>query len=193
MTAVGPGPSVFEQTGVVGMRHGNRSTNNAPRNTYATADGHWVAISTSAQAIAERVLRLVGHPEVIEEAWFAAGHSRAEHADELDEMVGSWIGARTREEVVAAFTEAGAAIAPVYTARDIVEDPHIRATEMLTEVPDDDFGTMLQHNVMWRMSATPGAIRFTGRDRGADTDQVLDALGIDPEARAVLRERGVIS
>ncbi|CAM3259949.1 CoA transferase [Nocardioides dubius] len=193
MTAVGPGPTVYQQTGSVGMRHGNRSTNNAPRNTYRTSDDHWVAISTSAQAIAERVLTLVGHPEVIDEPWFAAGNTRAEHADELDEMVGSWIGARTRDEVVEAFTEAGAAIAPIYSAKEIVEDPHIRETEMLTEVDDDDFGPLLQHNVMWRMSTTPGAIRFTGRPHGADTDAVLDDLGIGADLRAELRTRGVIS
>ncbi|MBM9459149.1 CoA transferase [Nocardioides sp. zg-536] len=192
MTAVGPGPTVYQQTGEVGMRHGNRSTNNAPRNTYRTSDDQWVAISTSAQAIAERVMRLVGHPEVIDEPWFAAGHSRAQHADELDEMVGSWIAARTREEVVDAFTEAGAAIAPIYTAQDLVEDPHVRETEMLVEVEDADFGRVLQHNVMWRMSETPGSIRFTGRDLGADTDVVLDSLGITPEDVAELRSRGAV-
>ncbi|MEQ6902559.1 CoA transferase [Nocardioides sp. YIM 152588] len=193
MTAVGPGPSVYQQTGAVGTRHGNRSTNNAPRNAYRTADGHWVAISTSAQAIAERVMRLVGHPEVIDEPWFAAGHSRAEHADELDAMVGGWIEARTREKVVDAFTEAGAAIAPIYDARDIVEDPHVREAELLVEVADDDLGPVLQHNVMWRMSETPGAIRFPGRDRGADTDGVLAALGIDPDDIAQLRADGAIA
>jgi crotonobetainyl-CoA:carnitine CoA-transferase CaiB-like acyl-CoA transferase len=67
LTAVGPGPMVYQQLGTVGQRHGNRSTNNAPRNTYLTRDGKWVAVSTSAQSIAERVMRLVGHPEVIEE------------------------------------------------------------------------------------------------------------------------------
>ena len=192
MTAVGPGPTVFQQTGVVGMRHGNRSTNNAPRNTYQTSDGHWVAISTSAQAIAERVMRLVGHPEVIDEPWFAAGNTRAEHTEELDAMVGGWIAARTRDEVVDAFTEAGAAIAPIYSAQDIVEDPHIRETEMLTEVDDPDFGPLLQHNVMWRMSDTPGSIRFTGRTHGADTDEVLSTLGVDADTLTDLRERNVI-
>ena len=173
MTAVGPAPTVYQQTGTVGMRHGNRSTNNAPRNAYRTCDDHWVVISTSAQAIAERVMRLVGHPEVIDEPWFAAGNTRAAHGDLLDEMVGSWIAARTREEVVAAFTDAGAAIAPIYSARDIVEDPHVRETQMLTEVPDDDFGPLLQHNVMWRMSETPGSIRFTGREMGQDRKSVV--------------------
>ncbi|MDA8368903.1 MAG: CoA transferase [Nocardiopsaceae bacterium] len=193
MTAVGPGPTVYDQLGTVGMRHGNRSTNNAPRNTYRTSDGHWVAVSTSAQAIAERVLRLVGHPEVIDEPWFATGHGRAQHADLLDEYVGGWIGERTRDEAVAAFTEAGAAITPIYSAKDLVEDPHIQATDMIVEVPDDDLGKLKMHNVMWRMQRTPGRIRFTGHDPGQDTDAVLiDELGCDPDTIARLRERRIV-
>lgn len=192
MTAVGPGPSVYGLTGQIGERHGNRSTNNAPRNAYRASDGHWVAISTSAQAIAERVMRLVGHPEVIDEPWFAAGHSRAEHADLLDEYVGGWIAARTRDEVVAAFTEAGAAIAPIYSARDLAEDEHVRATGMLTPVEDPGLGEVLQHGVMWRMSETHGRIRHPGRPLGADTDAVLAGLGIDAEAREALRSKEII-
>jgi crotonobetainyl-CoA:carnitine CoA-transferase CaiB-like acyl-CoA transferase len=192
MTAVGPGPTVYDQTGEVGTRHGNRSTNNAPRNAYETSDGHWVAVSTSAQSIAERVLRLVGHPEVLDEPWFAAGSTRAEHADELDAMVGGWIAERTRDDVLAAFEEAGAAVAPIYSARDLVEDPHVRGTGMLREVDDVDLGPMVQHDVMWRMSGTPGSIRFTGRAHGQDTDEVLGELGLDDAALADLRSRGVI-
>jgi len=192
MTAVGPSPTVYDQLGVVEQRHGNQSANNAPRNTYRTSDGSWVAVSTSAQRIAERVLRLVGHPEVISEPWFASGRGRVAHADLLDQLVGDGIAARTRAEVLAAFEEAGAAIAPVYSARDVVEDPHIRETGMITEVDDPDLGPMLMHNVMWRMSATPGRIRFTGRSPGADTGAVLTSLGYEAEELARLRERGVI-
>ncbi|WP_372734289.1 CaiB/BaiF CoA transferase family protein [Nocardioides sp.] len=192
MTAVGPGPTVYQQTGVVGTRHGNRSTNNAPRNAYQTSDGHWVAISTSAQSIAERVMHLVGHPEVIEEPWFAAGSTRAEHADELDAMVGGWIGERTRDAVLSAFEDAGAAVAPIYSAQDLVEDPHVRETGMLREVPDDDLGPVIQHDVMWRMSETPGAIRFTGREHGQDTDEVLGELDLDQAALDTLRDQGII-
>jgi crotonobetainyl-CoA:carnitine CoA-transferase CaiB-like acyl-CoA transferase len=193
MTAVGPGATVYDQLGIVEQRHGNRSTNNAPRNTYRTCDGSWVAVSTSAQTIAERVMRLVGHPEVIEEPWFASGRSRAEHADLLDDLVGSWIAARSREEVLAQFERAGAAVAPVYSAEDLVHDPHVRATEMLTEVDDPELGPLLMHNVMWRLSATPGAIRFTGRPLGADTDAVLiDELGMSPEDVAQLRAAAVV-
>ena len=86
MTAVGPAPTIYQQLGTVEPRHGNRSTSNAPRNTYRTADDTWVAVSTTAQRIAERVLRLVGHPEVIDEPWFASGHGRVQHVDELDAL-----------------------------------------------------------------------------------------------------------
>ncbi|RGE16306.1 CaiB/BaiF CoA-transferase family protein [Leucobacter sp. wl10] len=192
LTAVGPSPSVYQQLGIIGMRNGNRSVNNAPRNTYLTADGKWIAISTSAQSIAERVMHLVGHPEVIDEPWFATGTGRVEHVDLLDAYVGDWVGARSLDEVVVAFNEAGAAIAPIYDAADIVNDPHIRETEMLTEVDDPDLGELLQHNVMWRMSKSPGSIRFTGRAHGADTDQVLRRAGYSEDQIHDLRESDAI-
>ncbi|TVR33789.1 MAG: CoA transferase [Nitriliruptor sp.] len=192
MQAVGPAPTVYAATGEIQHRQGNRSSNNAPRNLYRTADGHWVAISTSADVIAERVLRLVGHPEVVDEPWFATGAQRAEHADVLDAYVGEWIGARDRDAVVAAFAEAGAAVAPVYSAADLVADPQVQALDMLTRVEDPDLGQLLQHNVLYRMSATPGEIRHTGRDHAKDTDAVLDELGLDQARRTELRGRGVL-
>jgi len=193
MTAVGPHATVYDQLGVVGHRQGNRSGNNSPRNTYRCKDGGWVAISTSAQSIAERVMTLVGHPEVIAEPWFASGRQRAAHADLLDAYVGGWIAERTREEVMAEFERVGAAAAPVYDARDLVEDPHVTGTGMLTRVPDEDLGSVLMHNVMWRMPGAPGRVRFTGRSLGADTDEILRELGIDADTTADLRVRKVIT
>ncbi len=193
MAALGPAPTVYDQLGLVDGRHGNRSTNNAPRNIYRTADGSWVAVSTSAQRIAERVITLVGHPELINEPWFSSGRERVEHVDLLDEHVGGWIAQRTRQEVMEAFALAGAAVAPVYDARDLVEDPHIRATDMLTRVDDPDLGSLLMHNVMWRMSASPGRIRWTGRRLGADTDSVLAELGCSPADIEALRRQGVVA
>lgn len=192
LDAVGPGPLVYDKTGIVGHRHGNTSTNNAPRNTYLTKDGQWVAVSTSAQSIAERVMQLVGHPEVTTEPWFATGVGRAAHGAMLDGYVGDWIAARDRDEVIAQFDEAQAAIAPIYDAKDVVADPHIQQTDMLTRVLDDDLGDMLQHNVMWKMSKTPGAIRFTGRGLGQDTRQVLEGLDFNAEEIAVMLESGNI-
>lgn len=194
MHAVGPAPTVYDQLGIVEERHGNRSTNNAPRNTYLTKDDTWVAVSTSAQAIAERVMRLVGHPEVIDEEWFGSGRGRVNHVEELDAYVGGWIRERTRQEVVDAFEEVGAAIAPVYDAKDLVEDPQVRALEMITTVDDDDLGPMKMHNVMWRMSQTPGAIRWTGRPLGANSEEILvGELGIDRHRFDELRDRGIVA
>jgi crotonobetainyl-CoA:carnitine CoA-transferase CaiB-like acyl-CoA transferase len=191
ITALGPQPMIYDQLGEVQQRTGNRSVNNAPRNTYRTADGKWVAVSTSANRIAERVMRLVGHPEVIDEPWFGTGGGRAEHADLLDGIVSEWVAARTREEVLEAFTEAGAAIAPVYDVADLLSDPHVIARETITRVDDDELGPLQMQNVLFRMSATPGSIRFTGRALGADTDAILgDELGLDV---AGLRERGIVA
>jgi len=194
MTAVGPGPMAYQQLGIVEQRRGNRSTNNAPRNTYRTKDGSWVAVSASAQAIAERVLRLVDHPEVVERPWFRTGRGRFEHAELLDRYVSDWIAERNQDEVLQAFEEAGAAVAPIFDARGIVDDPHIRDTEMLTLVDDEDLGPVLMHNVMWRMSATPGRIRFAGRQLGADTDALLvGELGYHRSEVTRLRDQGVVA
>ncbi len=192
-TAVGPGVMFADQLGVEGRRTGNRSINNAPRNLYRTADDHWVAVSTSADSIARRVMTLVGHPEVIDQEWFATGSQRAEHADELDHMVGSWIAARTQDQVLDAFAKAGAAVAPVYGPEELLDDPHVLATGMVPAIDDPDLGPLRMHDVLYRMSETPGRIRHTGRSLGADTDTILgDELGMDAEALADLRDRGII-
>jgi crotonobetainyl-CoA:carnitine CoA-transferase CaiB-like acyl-CoA transferase len=182
----------LDQLGTVQPRTGNRSVNNAPRNVYRTADGDWVAVSTSSQSIAERVMRLVGRPDVIEEPWFAAGHSRARHADELDDAVASWIGERRTDEVVAAFEEAHAAVARVYDVRGVMSDPQYAALGTVSTVDDDELGPVKMQNVLFRLSETPGAIRWAGRPHGADTDDVLADLGLTPEQVAGLRERGVV-
>src|SRR5690606_38418153 len=129
----------------------------------------------------ERVLRLVGHPEVIDEPWFATGRQRAGHADLLDQLVGDWIGARTREAVMAAFEEAGAAVAPVYKPSELLTDPQVQAMKLVTTVEDETFGPMKMQNVMWRMGRTPGRIRATGRALGEDTDELLTEAGLTEE------------
>jgi len=193
MLAVGPGLTVYDQLGIESTRTGNLSVNNAPRNLYRCADGAWVAVSTSATSIAERVLRVVGHPEVIDEPWFATGQGRVEHVDLLDGWVADWIQQRDADDVISAFTDASAAIARVYTPRDILDDPHLKATGMITTVKDDVLGDVVMHGVLGRLSETPGQIQFTGRPLGHDTQDCLGSLGYDADAVEDLRSRGVIA
>lgn len=192
LTVLGPQITAYDQLGVIQERSGNRSVNNAPRNTYMTSDGQWVAVSTSAQNIAERVMRLVGRPEFIDEPWFATGYGRAQHADELDEAVSAWISERTREEVVRAFEEVEAAVAPIYDAADIVEDPQYRALESIVTVDDPELGPIKMQNVLFRMSQTPGSIRWSGPRLGEHNEEVFAELGLDGERLRELSERGVV-
>jgi crotonobetainyl-CoA:carnitine CoA-transferase CaiB-like acyl-CoA transferase len=193
ITILGAQPTIYDQLGERQARNGNRSSNNAPRNVYETRDNRWVAVSTSARSIAERVMRLVGHPEVIQEPWFATGEQRAQHADLLDAYVRDWVAQRDLTDVCAAFAEANAAVAPIYDVADIFADPQYQALDTITAVKDDDFGTVRMQNVLFRMSRTPGTIRFTGRAHGADTESVLrDELGLDADTIARLRQEEVI-
>ncbi|MEO3977854.1 CoA transferase [Streptomyces sp. CAU 1734] len=193
VTLLGPQPMIWDQLGLVQERTGNRSANNAPRNTYRTRDGRWVAVSTSAQSIAERVLTLVGHPEVIAEPWFAGGAGRAGHADLLDGHVGGWIAERDAAEVVRAFEEAEAAVALVYDIRDVFDDPQYRALDTITTVDDPDLGPLRMQNVLFRLSGTPGSIRTTGAALGAHNREIYgELLGLAPEDIDRLDEKGVI-
>jgi crotonobetainyl-CoA:carnitine CoA-transferase CaiB-like acyl-CoA transferase len=172
---------------------GNRSSNNAPRNTYCTRDGTWVAISASTTSVADRVMRVVGHPEVIDEPWFASAGERVKHADLLDGYVACWIGARDFDEVMRTFDEAGAALAPIYDISQVMSDPQFRARESITTVEDEDLGPLAMQNLIFRLSASPGSIRFAGRKLGQDNEPIfLDRLGLSREEYEAMREDGVI-
>jgi crotonobetainyl-CoA:carnitine CoA-transferase CaiB-like acyl-CoA transferase len=190
---LGPGPSAYDQLGVVPGRHGNRSPNNAPRNAYLTRDGRWVAISASTTSVAERVMRLVGRADLVHEPWFASAGERASRADLLDAAVAGWIGERDLDEVLAAFDDAGAALAPIYDVTQLMRDPHVVARETITTVPDEDLGAVKMQNLMVRLLDTPGRIRFPGRRLGQDNEQIYgELLGLDRDDLARLREEGVI-
>jgi crotonobetainyl-CoA:carnitine CoA-transferase CaiB-like acyl-CoA transferase len=193
LAILGPQPTVYDQLGIVQPRSGNRSVNNSPRNTYKTRDGKWVAVSTSAQSIAERVMNLVGHPEVISEPWFASGGERAKHADLLDGYVSTWIAQRDTAEVVRAFEEADAAVAQIYDIRDIMQDEQFKALDTITTVEDPVLGSVRMQNVLYRMSQTPGQIKWTGRKMGQDTHDVLaQTLEISEERITQLEKLGII-
>jgi crotonobetainyl-CoA:carnitine CoA-transferase CaiB-like acyl-CoA transferase len=184
---LGGQPTIYDQTGAIQGRSGNRSVNNAPRNVYKTRDGRWLAISTASQSIAERVMTLVGHPEVIGEPWFKSGVGRSQHGDLLDGFVASWILERDAHAVLEAFEQAGAAVAPVYDVAQVMADPQYQALDAVVSVPDEELGTVRMQNLLFRMSATPGEVRHAGRKLGEDTHEVLrELLGMSDDELAAL-------
>lgn len=192
VTVLGPQPTIYDQLGVVQPRVGNRSVNNAPRNTYRTRDGKWIAVSSSSQSVAERVMRLVGRGDLAARPWFATGESRARHADEIDQAVGEWIRERTLDEALKAFDEAGAAAAPVYDTGDLMRDPQIAALDAITRVPDPELGTIRMQNVLFRLSETPGSIRNTGPRLGEHNGEVYGSLGLGARELRALAAEGVV-
>jgi crotonobetainyl-CoA:carnitine CoA-transferase CaiB-like acyl-CoA transferase len=188
---LGPQVTAWRLLGDLQPRTGNRSSHNAPRNVYRTADGAWVAVSASTTSVARRVMELVGRADLAAEPWFETGAGRVAHG-EVDAAVAAWIGARARDDVLAAFEEAEAAIAPIYDARDVVEDPQLAALGTIASVVDDDLGPIEMANVPVRLSSTPGAIEWAGGRHGADTESVLAEIGVDAGELKRLREAGVV-
>jgi crotonobetainyl-CoA:carnitine CoA-transferase CaiB-like acyl-CoA transferase len=168
LQVMGPLPSVWAHRGELQPRLGSGIPYSVPRGTYCCADGVWVAVSTSAESVAQRVLLLVG---IDDDPRFSTFAGRIEHREELDALVGGWIAARPSEEVLSTFEAAHAAIAPVYTIADLMADPHVAARESIVEVD----GVRMQGPVA-RLARTPGEVRHAGRPLGADTDEVMREL-----------------
>lgn len=173
---LGPQSTVYDQLGIIQNRTGNRSVNQAPRNAYKTKEGRWVALSAAAPSIVRRVLDLTGGPGTADDPRFQTTQSRIAHVDVIDAIVGGWIARHTLPEVIAAFEEAQAAIAPVYDIGQIFEDPQFSARESVITVPDEDLGPIKMPNVFPRLSRTPGRIRHAGPRQGQHTQEVLDEL-----------------
>ena len=163
---MGPLISVYRLTGEQQPRLGAGIPYTVPRGTYRCADGGWVALSTSSDSVAGRVMRLLG---VGEDERFATFAARVEHRAELDRIAADWIAARPMAEVLAAFDAAEAAIAPVMDMAAISADPHVEAREAIADLE----GTPMQ-GLVARLSATPGRLRWSGRAIDADGDDIRE-------------------
>jgi crotonobetainyl-CoA:carnitine CoA-transferase CaiB-like acyl-CoA transferase len=183
----------YDQLGVVAERLGSRLPFASPRNVFATSDNEWLAISSSGQSIFERSCRAIGQPELIVDPRFVDNRARTAHSSEIDAIFQAWIGERTRDGVLAAFAEAGAAAAPVYNVRDAFTDPHFAARGNLAPIADADLGQIRMQNVTPKLSRTPGTIRHAGPRLGEHTETILrDWLELDDEQLKALEADGVI-
>ena len=158
--------SLYGLTGVQQERLGAGLPYTVPRGTYQCADGKWVGLSASSDSVAARLMRLLG---VEGDPRFVTFGDRMAHRQELETIMADWCRIRTRDEVVAAFTEAEAAIGPVLDMADIAIDPHFAARNAIVELD----GTPMQ-GLIAKLSATPGRLKWQGRSLDADGDAIRE-------------------
>ena len=138
----------------------------------------------------KRVFTLIGRPELAT-GRFQTLEGRLEHNSEIDEIMQNWIGQRDLDEVVRRFNEAGAVAAPVGTVKDLIDNEHVKAREMITTVVTES-GPLKMQGVFPKLSRTPGRLRWAGRRVGADTEAWLTSLGLSPEEIAELHRTSAI-
>jgi crotonobetainyl-CoA:carnitine CoA-transferase CaiB-like acyl-CoA transferase len=176
---LGPQAANYRLSGKVKPRTGSRSTNSGPRNAYRCKDGKYVGLSASTQKMAERVLRSIGRPELVEDPRYKTNAARVKHAEELDAIIGAFIAQRSQAENVAFFEQAEVTIGPIYDITQIIEDPHVIERELLADYPDAEMGSFPMHHVVPRLSGTPGSIRTPAPKLGQHNRELLSGLGVD--------------
>ena len=192
-SVLGPEAAIYQITGKVKERVGSASNTSSPRNVYRCADGRYVALSGSTQAVAKRIFEVIGRPDMIEDARFRTNTERVKHRALVDEIVGGWFAGKTRDEALGAMRDAGATVGPVYAIDDILRDEHFREREIIVDVEDDDLTAVPMHNIVPRLSATPGVWRRPAPGLGEHTEAVLGEAGIDAKTIAEVLEGGRVA
>lgn len=189
---LGPAAAAYQVSGEVPPRTGSRSSLSCPRNVYRCADGKYVSLSASVQAVAERLLVAIGRPELIDDPRFATNEARVRHDDLLDPIVAAFVEGMSQEEALAYFAKAEVTVGPVCDISDLLEHPYVKDREIVVVYPDDEIGSLPMHHVSPQLEATPGAIHSPAPKLGEHTSEILDRLGIAGGNLERLREQGVI-
>jgi len=179
-------------TGAVRQRIGSGSTTASPRNVYRTKDGKWLAMSGSMQSMAERIFRVIGRDDMNADPHFATNEDRVIHRQEVDAAVGGWIAERTLDENMAIFEREHVTVAPVYDIEQICSDPHFIEREIIVELPDETLGTIKHHDIVPRLSGTPGGFTRPAPELGEHNAEILAQIGIDATELERLRDAGIV-
>ena len=182
----------YDAIGHVRERSGAILAGIAPSNVYPCRDGD-LLIAANQDGIFRRLARAMGNEALADDARYATHGARGAHQAALDAMIADWTRDRTLAEVEALMIEHAVPAGRMFTARDMIADPHFAARESVVSVETQRHGTLRQQNVFPRLSRTPGAIAQAARATpGADNDAVLADLGYSPDLIARLRRDGII-
>jgi crotonobetainyl-CoA:carnitine CoA-transferase CaiB-like acyl-CoA transferase len=183
---LGPEAANLRLNGRPTLRNGSKASNAAPRNVYECSDGKFVALSASMQSMAERLFQVMGRDDLIRDPRFATNTDRVRNNDAIDAIVADFMRERTQAENLALFERVGVTVGPVCDASDLTTHPFVTGREVLVELPDADMGALPMHNIVPRLSGTPGGFRLPAPEVGEHTREVLAAIGVDEEQLAVL-------
>ena len=175
ISILGPDAAIYQHTGEIPKRLGNRAENAAPRNAYLCADGKWMVMSGSTQRMAERILCAVGREELVHDDRFATNTARLANIDALDLIIGNFVEQRSLAENLTYFDTYQVTVGPVLSVDSLINDQHVRQRQVFVDVPDVELGSVLMHNVSPRLSATPGSIRSASPSLG-EHQSILDTL-----------------
>ncbi len=192
LAMLGPKAAEYRLTGATTPRLGSRCMIQAPRDVYRTKDGKYVALSTGTQAMAERLFRALGRPELNDDPRFRTNAARLANREPVEALVGAFIAGRSQAEALAFFEAAEVTVGPVCDAADLAEDPYVAEREVLVEVPDAAAGSLPMHNIVPRLSATPGALRRPAPALGEHNAELLRALGLREDEIRRLSDAGVL-
>lgn len=183
----------YDKLGKVRERAAGLTGHSAPSGTFQTADGHWIVIVTSTDSTFNRLAQAMGREEMTSDPRYSTNAERLKRADEVNGMVREFVASRSRQEILELLDAHGVPASPIYSIRDIMEDPHYKARENVVELPHPRLGTLKVPGVFPKFSRTPGAIHTLGRDLGQDTCAILQTeLELSQEQIEDLKARGVI-
>ena len=163
----------------------------APTNAYPCTDGY-VLVAGNGDSIFKRLMLAIGRDDLACDTELATNPGRVKRVTELDDAIAAYTRPRSVMDVLATLDAADVPGGRIYTVKDIADDPHYRARDMIVPVTTADGLIVDTPGIVPKLSATPGAITRRAPTLGEDTDAVLREVGITPAQLAALRARGVI-
>ncbi len=183
----------YALSGFVRQRSGSILKGIAPSNVYQCKDGEYL-IGANQDAIFKRLCTAMGRPDLAQDPRYATHLARGANQRELDELIESWTSQHTMAEVEALMVEHSIPAGRIYTAAEMLEDPHFTAREAIVEVETERFGKLAMQNAFPKLSDTPSAIRSPAPSQvGQHNAQIYgEWLGLDAAALAELSAQGII-